>query len=380
MTARLLAGLAAAALLPAVLAGLPLLHLAPNRLVTGAPIAASDALGTGLWPIAALAAGGLGLLAAGRGRRSAGLAGLACLCALFLLLAGLGAGAADLTAGQPFATRARLASGAWTGVVVLVCALTLAARRTGLPGGGLIAATAVLALIGGLWGGGRLNALSLVVEGRARSDALGAAIRDHLVLALGALVLAAGLTGGLALWRRARGVVELTVSGLQLVPAVALLGGLVAGLSALLTAAPALRGYGVSALGTGPALIGITAYLLLPLWRGLQAANRATGPDSLAAARALGLTSGPILTTIRLPLGAPALIGGLRVATVQAFGLATLGALVGAGGLGTLVFDGMAQFAPDLILLGALPIIALSLAAEGALGRLEAAMRRRWPR
>jgi osmoprotectant transport system permease protein len=194
------------------------------------------------------------------------------------------------------------------------------------------------------------------------------------------LVLAAGLTGGLALWRRGRGTVDLTVSGLQVVPAVALLGGLVAGLSALLTAAPALRGYGISALGIGPALIGVAAYLLLPLWRGLQAARRATGPDNIAAARALGLTSGQILTTLRLPLGTPALIGGLRVATVQALGLATLGALVGAGGLGTLVFDGMAQFAPDLILLGALPIIALSLAAEGALGRLEAALRRRWPR
>jgi osmoprotectant transport system permease protein len=292
---------------------------------------------------------------------------------------GLGAGAADLTAGQPFATRARLASGAWTGVVVLAYALAFAARRARLPSGGLIAAAAVLALIGGLWRAGRLDALSLVVEGRARSDALGGAIREHLVLTLCALVLAAGLTGGLALWRRGRGTVDLTVSGLQVMPAVALLGGLVAGLSALLSAAPALRGYGISALGIGPALIGVAAYLLLPLWRGLQAARRATGPDNIAAARALGLTSGQILTTLRLPLGAPALIGGLRVATVQALGLATLGALVGAGGLGRLVFDGMAQFAPDLILLGALPIIALSLAAEGALGRLEAALRRRWP-
>lgn len=380
VTARLLAGLAAAALFPAMLAWLPLLHLAPNRLVTGAPIAASAALGTGFWPIATLAAGGLGLLAAGRGERSAGLAGLACLGALALLLTGLGAGAADLTARQPFATRARLASGAWIGGIALVCALPFAARRARLPGGGVVAGAAVLALIGGLWSAGRIDALSLVVEARARSDALGSAIRDHLILALGALVLAAGLTSGLALWRRGRGAVELTVSGLQVVPAVALLGGLVAALSALLTAAPALRGYGFSALGTGPALIGIAAYLLLPLWRGLQAARRATGPDRVDAARALGLTPGQILTTIRLPLGAPALVGGLRVATVQALGLATLGALVGAGGLGTLVFDGMAQFAPDLILLGALPILALSLAAEGGLGRLEAILRRRWPR
>ncbi|MGW5959408.1 ABC transporter permease [Methylorubrum thiocyanatum] len=380
MTARLLAGLAAAALLPALLALLPVLHLAPNRLVTGAPVMASDALGAWLWPVVALAALGPALLVAGHGRASAALAGLACLAALVLLLLGLGAGAADLIAGKPPATRARLASGAWIGLIMLAGVAALTAGRARLPGAGFTAAAAVAAVLAGLWCSGSLDALSLAVELRIRSDSLGAAFRDHLALTFGALGLAACVTGGLALWRRGRGTVELAVSGVQVVPAVALLGSLVAAISALLAAAPALRGYGISALGSGPALLGIAAYLLLPLWRGQQAARRATGPDTLDAARALGLTAGQILTTIRLPLGAPLFVGGLRVAVVQALGLATLGALVGAGGLGTLVFDGMAQFAPDLILLGALPIIVLALAAEGALGSLEAALRRRWPR
>ncbi len=380
MTARLFAGLAAAALLPALFALLPVLHLAPNRLVTGAPVMASDALGAWLWPIVALAALGPALLVAGRGRASATLAGLACLAALALLLLGLGAGAADLIAGKPPATRARLASGAWIGLIMLAGVAALTAGRARLPGAGFTAAAAVAAVLAGLWCSGSLDALSLAVELRIRSDTLGAALRDHLALTFGALGLAACVNGGLALWRRGRGTVELVVSGVQVVPAVALLGSLVAAISALLAAAPALRGYGISALGSGPALLGIAAYLLLPLWRGQQAARRATGPDTLDAARALGLTAGQILTTIRLPLGAPLFVGGLRVAVVQALGLATLGALVGAGGLGTLVFDGMAQFAPDLILLGALPIIVLALAAEGALGSLEAALRRRWPR
>ncbi|TXN19116.1 hypothetical protein FV220_25275, partial [Methylobacterium sp. WL19] len=72
------------------------------------------------------------------------------------------------------------------------------------------------------------------------------------------------------------------------------------------------------------------------------------------------------------------LVGALRVAAVQSLGLATLGALIGAGGLGRIVFDGMAQFAPDLILLGAIPIILLSLAAEGSLSAVEASCRARW--
>ena len=380
MIRRLLVSLLAAALVPAVLLLLPLLHLAPNRLVTGAPVMAVDALGVWLWPVMALASLGGLLLAAGGGRAVAGLAGLACLGALALLLAGLGAGAGELIAGTPPATRARLASGAWAGVVVLVGMLALAARHARLPGGGVASSAAVAGLLACLWFAGRLDALSLAVELRARSQTLGAAIGAHLVLSLGALALAASLIAGLALWRRGRGAVELAVSGVQVVPAVALLGGLVAALSALLAAAPALRGYGLSALGGLPALIGIAAYLLLPLWRGQQAARRAASTGHLDAGRALGLTDRQILARIRLPLGAPLLVGGLRVAAVQALGLATLGALVGAGGLGTLVFDGMAQFAPDLILLGALPIILLSLATEAALGGLEAALRRRWPR
>lgn len=355
------------------------MHFAPNRLLTGTAIDAPSILGAMLWPLGALAAIGPGLLAGSRGRLAAAIAALACLGAFALLLAGLGHGAAAWTAGQPPAARARLAAGAWIGASLLAAAVPLGARRVDPAAGGPIGALALAASVQGLWLAGRLDALSVVVEFRARRDELAAALLDHLALALGALALAALVTGALALWRRGRGLVDLTVSGLQVVPAVALLGGLVTAASALLSAAPALRTYGLSALGTVPALVGIAAYLLLPLWRGLQGALRAPDAASLDAARALGLTPRQILTGLRLPLGASVLLGGVRVAAVQALGLATLGALVGAGGLGTLVFDGMAQFAPDLILLGALPVIALSLAAERALSGLEAAARRHWP-
>lgn len=93
---------------------------------------------------------------------------------------------------------------------------------------------------------------------------------------------------------------------------------------------------------------------------------------------AMGLTRRQSLLRIRLPLGTPILIGALRVASVQGIGLATLGALVGAGGLGGIVFEGMAQFAPDLILLGAVPVIGLSLLVERGLSLLEDRARQRW--
>ncbi len=370
--------LAAALALPLVLASLPLLHLAPNRLVTGAPISAA-VLGPWLWPLLALAATGPALVASARGRVGAGLGLLACAGGLALLLAGLGTGASELLAGQPPAARARLAAGAWLSGLGLCAGMVFGMRASRLPAPGWLAAVAILAVVAGLGAAGRLDALSLAVELRARGDGLARAILDHLVLSGGALILAGLITAALGVWRRGRGAVDLLVGGVQVVPAVALLGGLVAAASAVLTLLPGLRAAGLSALGAGPALIGIAAYLLLPLWRGLQGALRAPDPAALDAARALGLTPRQTLTALRLPLGAGLLIGGVRVAAVQALGLATLAPLVGAGGLGRLVFDGMAQFAPDLILLGALPVIALSLAAESALAALEAAARRRWP-
>lgn len=379
MSRSALLPVAAALALPLVLWGLPLLHLAPNRLVTGAPIPAATVLGPWLWPMLGVAALGPGLATFGRGRGIGLVAVLACTVGLTLLLAALGSGAAELLAGRPPAARARLASGAWLAGLGLCAGIFLGARRGGVPGAGWVAATVIALQVTGLAATGALDALSLVVEFRVRRDGLARAVLDHLALAGGALVLAGLLTAGLGLWRRGRGAVDLFVGGLQVVPAVALLGGLVAAASALLAALPGLRAHGFSALGAGPALTGIAAYLLLPLWRGLQGALRAPDPAALDAAQALGLTPRRILTGLRLPLGAPVLIGGLRVAAVQALGLATLAPLVGADGLGRLVFDGMAQFAPDLILLGALPVIALSLAAESGLGALEAAARRRWP-
>ena len=78
----------------------------------------------------------------------------------------------------------------------------------------------------------------------------------------------------------------------------------------------------------------------------------------------MGMGPSRIALEVRLPLGMPVFAAGLRVAIVQGIGLVTLGGLVGAGGLGALVFEGLAQFAPDLILLGAAPVVALAVVAD----------------
>jgi osmoprotectant transport system permease protein len=372
---RIGAILAAIAFL-ASLYGLPLLRLAANRLVVGDPVFAEGNFGMEIHAAAGLVVAAV-LIFGGR-RADLGGAGAVTLLltAVALLALGLGSTAADLISGEPPAARASLAAGAWLAFAFLAVALAIAVARAGRSWLGPFSIGAVLLFLIVAGRAGAFDGLSLAVEFHARRDTILAAILQHALLSGGALVLGVLGAGLLALWRRAQGFVAMLVGGIQVVPAVALLGALVALASGLLHAVPVLRAAGFSALGPFPALVGIAAYLLLPLWRGLRLALRAPDAATLDAATALGLTSGQVLARVRLPIGAPILIGALRVAAVQSIGLATLGALVGAGGLGQVVFDGMAQFAPDLILLGAMPVIGLSLAVESGLSRVERAARR----
>ena len=99
--------------------------------------------------------------------------------------------------------------------------------------------------------------------------------------------------------------------------------------------------------------------------------------DVKDAAAGLGFNRRQRLFAVELPLASPALISGLRVVVIQAIGLATVAALIGAGGLGVFVFQGIGQYALDLVLLGAIPVILLALAADLFFQVLLAAARRR---
>lgn len=356
---------------------LPLLTIARNRLTLGDPLSGLMLLGGPGAVVLGLSALSVVLLVPRR-RAPASIAALLLVLAILAFGIGLGGAAARALAGLPPAGRASLGAGSWLGLFLLAGALGLAVRRSRRPGLGLATGLGLGLAFAVLWEAGTFDALSLAVEYTVRRATVNAAIGEHLALAGAALVLSGFLAVGLILLQRGQGVVALVLGGLQVVPAVALLGAMVALMSGLLRLVPALRELGLSALGPVPAIIAIAAYLALPLWRGLTLALRAPDVDTLQAAEALGFSRGQVLARVRLPIGAPVLVGAVRVAAVQGLGLATLGALVGAGGLGRIVFDGMAQFAPDLILLGAIPVVGLSLLAERGLSRLEAATRRRW--
>ena len=119
------------------------------------------------------------------------------------------------------------------------------------------------------------------------------------------------------------------------------------------------------------AIVALTAYALLPILRNTYAGIQGIDRAVVEVAHALGLTDWQRLTKVELPLAASFILAGLRTATVTCVGIATIAAAVGAGGLGELIFRGVASVDNRLVLAGAVPAALLALAADGALGLLE---------
>lgn len=124
------------------------------------------------------------------------------------------------------------------------------------------------------------------------------------------------------------------------------------------------------------AITALALYALLPIIQNTYSAISGVDPAVREAARAMGMTRGQILRQVELPLGFPVILAGVRVATVLTVGIATIAPAIGAGGLGELIFRGIAMVDNRLILAGAIPAALLALAADLLLGALERKTRR----
>ncbi len=224
-----------------------------------------------------------------------------------------------------------------------------------------------------------LESLSLVREYNARPDAFAQALRAHLALAFGAVGIGAGLAFVLALkmirspaWQRP---ILGAVSFLQTIPSLAVFGLLIAPLSALSSAFPLLQSLGIRGIGWTPALLALIAYSLLPMVRNTFVAITDVPEHLVDAGRGMGMTERQLFFQVKLPLALPVMIEGVRITTIQAIGLTAVAALIGAGGFGSFIFQGLGQAAMDLVLLGALPTIALALLADALLTMLAASLR-----
>lgn len=131
----------------------------------------------------------------------------------------------------------------------------------------------------------------------------------------------------------------------------------------------------IGGIGTRTALVALTLYALLPVLR-----NTVTGIEGVDAAvreagRGMGMTDAELLRRVELPLAAGVILAGVRVATVAGIGLATIAASIGAGGLGVLIFRGVAMLDNVTILAGAIPAALLALLADALLGAVEQRVR-----
>jgi osmoprotectant transport system permease protein len=145
----------------------------------------------------------------------------------------------------------------------------------------------------------------------------------------------------------------------------------------LAAAFPTMAALGIGGIGMAPAIIALVLYALLPIVRNGVAGLAGVEVGVVDAARGMGMSRRQRFWQVELPLAMPLLLAGLRIVVVQAIGLAVVAALIGAGGLGTFVFEGLGQYAADLVLLGALPAIGLALAADFLLQSLAAWLGRR---
>ena len=109
------------------------------------------------------------------------------------------------------------------------------------------------------------------------------------------------------------------------------------------------------------AIIALVLYALLPLVRGVVVGLNQIPRDVLESARAMGMSGAQRFLHVQLPLALPVFLRSLRVVMVQTVGMAVIAALIGAGGFGALVFQGLLSSAIDLVLLGVIPVIVLAV-------------------
>ncbi|EPK6501005.1 ABC transporter permease [Klebsiella aerogenes] len=218
-----------------------------------------------------------------------------------------------------------------------------------------------------LWHGA-LDQLSLLKEYANREDVFNDALRQHLWLLFGTLLpgLLLGLSIGFALWRRPhwQAPVFTFLNVIQTIPSVALFGLLIAPLAGLTRHFPWLGNIGISGTGMAPALIALVLYALLPLVRGVVTGLQQVPREALESAMAMGMSGGQRFRQVQMPLALPILLRSLRVVSVQTVGMAVVAALIGAGGFGALVFQGLLSSALDLVLLGVIPTIALAVVVD----------------
>ena len=374
----MLLGLAAIA----SIGSLPFVVFKANRIASGTAQSLFEALppGTAL-AVAAMVvavAATAAFVAGARARLLAALAGLA----VVVLAVALAAGA--LTPPGNRLVRISPGVGFWVLFIAvgLIATDALARLRPG-PGLRVLVLALTAAVLYAAFALGLLDNLSIMREYTVNAGTFAREARQHVLLAVGSLgaAVVVGLPLGVLCHRlpRVRATILQVLNLVQTIPSIALFGILMVPLGALATAVPLAGELGISGIGAAPAVMALFVYALLPVVANTTVGLARVSPAAVDAARGMGLTSWQVLTQIELLLALPVIVTGIRIVLVQNIGLVTVAALIGGGGFGTFVFQGVGQTAIDLVLLGAIPTVGLAFSSAVVLDALVEIMNRGSP-
>ncbi len=214
---------------------------------------------------------------------------------------------------------------------------------------------------------GLLDNLSIMKEYANNADKFWHEALSHVFLSIGSVAIAIVLAlplGIFCYWQpRIRAVVLRALSLVQTIPSLALFGILMLPLGYIAANVPFAAEIGVKGIGVAPALVALVIYSLLPIVANTVVGLAGVDPSVRDSAAGMGLTRRQILTGIDLPLAFPVILTGIRIVLVQAIGLVTVAALIGGGGFGLFIFQGIGQTANDLVLLGAVPTVFLAFSS-----------------
>ncbi|CNC47901.1 ABC transporter permease [Yersinia intermedia] len=349
--------------------GLSFVSHAPNRLISGQGISLLSLIsGAGWWWLIPI----LILLTFAFLKQNILLYWLTVLLAELLLLGLLllaGKTAVQLAGGGESLARTSLGGGFWlmSGMSLLIAVDSLS-RAIVNPVWRSVANVLLLLPVVILLMMGQLDQLSLMKEYVNRQDVFNDALWQHLQILLATLIPAIllGIPLGLLCFRshHFQSTIFSTLNIIQTIPSIALFGLLIAPLAGLAAAIPWLAEHGVSGIGLAPAIVALVLYALLPLVRNVVAGLESVPDSVVESARGMGMTRSQLFFRVQIPIAMPLILSGIRIVAVQTVGLAVVAALIGAGGLGAIVFQGLLSSALDLVLLGVIPVIVMAVVVD----------------
>ena len=215
---------------------------------------------------------------------------------------------------------------------------------------------------------GRLDHISIYIEMTRNSDTIWYELGRHLKLSLSAAFVGLFISFGLGIVAYQRknfeNVIFKIINFAQVVPTLSLLALFMIPLTYLSNHYQWMKALGISGIGFAPAFIVLVLYSLLPITSNILTSLKSTRPEIMESAKGMGMTEKQVLWQVQFPLSIKPIFAGFRLATLQAIGNCILAGLIGGGGLGSLIFLGLAQSAPDMVLGASMMVVAVAAIAD----------------